>query len=259
MVFDKIIYLNDTTEEDPGREIKKRMAGSEFVFDWDEENAKAQKVLANCKEFIGEDTIVEVDCTGKKENVLIKIQTKIDPFFMQADSEEVKFDWSSLPTADEENPRRGPKSDFGDYCPVTYVNSGFLVKGKSDFESFVFGKSYRFAGEKEQEEFKFNPTAFLSKVTIPLTPPQPKIMVIGMKGAGVTTQISLLAKKFKIDSLELKSAFLSLMKSEKQKRKRARLLARGFKEPAPVEDEEAEPEPDAEIEDDPAEFVETIN
>ena len=78
---------------------------------------------------------------------------------MQADSEEVKFDWSSLPTADEENPRRGPKSDFGDYCPVTYVNSGFLVKGKSDFESFVFGKSYRFAGEKEQEEFKFNPTA----------------------------------------------------------------------------------------------------
>jgi adenylate/nucleoside-diphosphate kinase len=79
-------------------------------------------------------------------------------------------------------------------------------------------------------------------------------MVIGMKGAGVTTQISLLAKKFKIDSLELKSAFLSLMKSEKQKRKRARLLARGFKEPAPVEDEEAEPEPDAEIEDDPAEF-----
>jgi len=68
---------------------------------------------------------------------------------MQADSEEVKFDWSSLPNADEENPRRGPKSVFGDYCPVTYVNSGFLVKGKSDFESFVFGKSYRFAGEKE--------------------------------------------------------------------------------------------------------------
>jgi len=49
------------------------MAGSEFVFDWEEESSKAQKVLANCKEFIGEESIFEVDCTGKKENVLIKI------------------------------------------------------------------------------------------------------------------------------------------------------------------------------------------
>lgn len=49
------------------------------------------------------------------------------------------------------------------------------------------------------------------------------------------------------------------MNLEKLKRKRSRLLARGFKEPAPVEDEGAEPEPDAEIEDDPAEFVEAIN
>jgi hypothetical protein len=48
------------------------------------------------------------------------------------------------------------------------------------------------------------------------------------------------------------------MKSEKDKRKRARLLARGFKEPEPVEDEEAEPPVDAEIEDDPAEFVDAI-
>lgn len=134
----------------------------DFVFEWEEENAKAQKVLANIKEFIGEEGVVEVDCLGSKDDVFIKIQTKIDPFFTQADSEEVKFDWSTLPNPDdEENPRRGPKSDFGDYCPVTYCKSGYLVKGKSDFESFVFGKSYRFAGEKEQEEFKFNPNAYL--------------------------------------------------------------------------------------------------
>lgn len=68
----------------------------------------------------------------------------------------------------------------------------------------------------------------------------------------------MLAKKFKIDSLELKPKFLELMKTEKDKRKRSRLLARGFKEPEPVEDEEAEPIPDAEIEDDPAEFVDNI-
>lgn len=67
------------------------------------------------------------------------------------------------------------------------MKSGFLVKGKSDFESYILGKSYRFAGEKELETFKFNPNAFLNKVRIPLQPPQPKIMIVGMKGSGVTT------------------------------------------------------------------------
>lgn len=188
LVFDRIIYFNDANEEEPGRDIKKRMVGrGDFVYDWEEENAKAQKVLGNIKEFIGEEGVVEVDCSGQPEDVFIKLQTKIDPFFTQADSEDVKFDWATLPVGDEEPPKRGPKSDFGDYCPVTYIKSGFLVKGKADFESYVFGKSYRFAGEKEQEEFKFNPNAFLSKVKIPLSPPEPKIMIVGLKGAGVTT------------------------------------------------------------------------
>lgn len=52
-----------------------------------------------------------------------------------------------------------------------------------------------------------------------------------------------------------------MMKSEKNKRKRSRLLARGFKEPEPVEEADAEEgvtPVDPEIEDDPAEFVDTI-
>ena len=88
---------------------------------------------------------------------------------------------------------------------MTFIKSGFLVKGKPDFEQFIFGKSYRFAGEKEQEEFKFNPDAFLSKVRIPLPPPEPKIMLVGMRGAGVSTQIQNLSKKYKISCLELKN------------------------------------------------------
>ena len=47
------------------------------------------------------------------------------------------------------------------------------------------------------------------------------------------------------------------MKVLKEQRKRARLLARGFRPPAPVEEEGAEPEPDAEIEDDPEDFDKT--
>jgi len=58
----------------------------------------------------------------------------------------------------------------------------------------------------------------------------------------------------------MKSEFLELMKTEKNKRKRARLLARGFKEPEPVDEAEENPEPvvDEEIEQDPPEFVDAI-
>lgn len=67
LVFDRVIYLNDTSEEAPGKEISTRMANvGDFVFEWEEESAKAQKVLANVKEFIGEDNVVEVDCCGTK-------------------------------------------------------------------------------------------------------------------------------------------------------------------------------------------------
>lgn len=169
--------------------------------------------------------------------MFIKLRTKIDPFFVQVDPEDIKFDYSQLPNEDEENPRRGPKSDFGDYCPVTYMDSGFIVTGKADFEAFVFGKSYRFAGEKELEKFKFNPSSYLSKVKIPLPAPEPKIMIVGLKGSGVTTQIDMLAKKYKIAQCELKGKFLELLKEEKLKRRRHRLLQRGFKEPAIVEED----------------------
>jgi hypothetical protein len=42
-----------------------------------------------------------------------------------------------------------PKSDFGDYCPVTFVKDGFMSKGNPEIESTLFGKRYLFAGEAE--------------------------------------------------------------------------------------------------------------
>jgi len=41
--FDRVCYFNDTTEEEPGREIKQRMAAlnSDMAFDWEDENARA--------------------------------------------------------------------------------------------------------------------------------------------------------------------------------------------------------------------------
>ncbi len=146
-------------------------------------------------------------------------------------------------------------------CPVTYVNENWLCKGNSEIEMTIGGKTYWFAGEKEQEEFKFNPEKYLitgahhaQKRSIPLLPPQPKIMIQGIKGSGVTTQIRKLCDKFKLTEFNLKEAYLAKLSEEKEKRKRQRLLDRGFRPPQPVEEEGEEPPPDPEIEEDPEDF-----
>lgn len=79
-------------------------------------------------------------------------------------------------------------------------------------------------------------------------------MILGHRGAGTTTLLKMLCDKFKLNSLSLKQEYLAKLKEEKDKRKRARLLTRGFRPPLPVEEEGMEPPADPEIEDDPEDF-----
>jgi hypothetical protein len=51
---------------------------------------------------------------------LIKIRTKLDPFFTLVDNADDVRTSADL-DMDDENTKRLPKSDFGDYCPVTYI------------------------------------------------------------------------------------------------------------------------------------------
>jgi YHS domain-containing protein len=92
---------------------------------------------------------------------------------------------------DDGNKKNLPRSDFGDYCPVTFVDEGFMVKGDPEKESLVFGKTYLFATEKEQEIFNKDPVKYMialtGKAKLPLQAPLPKIMLIGNRGSGVTT------------------------------------------------------------------------
>ena len=74
-------------------------------------------------------------------------------------------------------------------------------------------------------------------------------MIMGHKGAGVSSQIRLLCEKYKLEEALLKDLFLDKLKEEKDKRKRRRLLDRGFK-PPPGEEGEV----DEEIENDPEDF-----
>jgi hypothetical protein len=77
--FDKIIYLNDTNEENPGDELRKRNEGIE-LYDFDYENEVAQKTLALAKEHLGEENVREISCNGRIEVVQRRIIAEIDPF-----------------------------------------------------------------------------------------------------------------------------------------------------------------------------------
>ena len=73
----------------------------------------------------------------------------------------------------------------GQYCPVSLKN-GWLIKGKEEFESGVQGKRFKFCGEKELNDFKTDPSQYLSKSN-PVIPP--RIMFMGLRGVGLKTQL----------------------------------------------------------------------
>lgn len=210
----------------------------------------------------GEEKVIKIDCNGSVEDVFIKIRTAIDPFFLKPDNQDDVRVTADLEEDDDGNKKNLPRSDFGDYCPVTFVDEGFMVKGDPEKESLVFGKTYLFATEKEQEVFNKDPVKYMialtGKATLPLQAPLPKIMLIGNRGSGVTTQIKMLCDKFKLEEFELQKEFLEKIKVEKEKRQRLRLLQRGYKA-MPIDEETGLPEADPEIIDDPAEFTDEID
>ena len=79
-------------------------------------------------------------------------------------------------------------------------------------------------------------------------------MLTGTKCSGVSTQISMLCDKFKLEPLELMESFTAKQKEQLKARQRKRLLERGFKGMPEAEDPEAPPEVDEEIMNDPDDF-----
>lgn len=99
--FDRIIYLNDTSEQEPGIELARRVKSkqkSDLQYDWEKENEFAQKNLASVKEFYTEEIVKEISCLGQATEVFVKIRTEIDPFFVLPDNSE-----NCLTTADDVN------------------------------------------------------------------------------------------------------------------------------------------------------------
>ena len=263
--FDRILFLSeDENEEEPGKEVTKRMTEiDETAYDFAAEQEIANAQAAVVKAYLEsedyknyrlkimrggrdlaegeeeEEKTVDVkevmelkDCTGTIDEVHFKIRSRLDPFFCRPD--DTTDDIRTSADYEEEEIHRMPKCDFGDYCPVTYVDDGFLVKGGTDEEGgdpnelYVNGKRYFFAGTKEMEKFKKQTSKYMivqaQGASLPIQPPAPKFMITGTKCAGVTTQINMLCEKFKLDPLELEDAFNKKQADELKARQRQRLL-----------------------------------
>lgn len=243
--FDKVIFLQDTNDENPGAIIAERMKDNE-LYNLASELESSERLLNIYKEQY-EEIVNEISCNGTIDKVMARVYTAIDPFFPQVDStDNVR---GSDEVGDEDKPL--PRGEYGYFCPVTLANDSWLYPGSEEFEAQVNERVYRLAGETELEEFKADPMKFVKEGI--QRPPEPHIMIIGPKGSGASTQIELICEKYKVSQFSLKQEFLNKLKEEKEKRKRQRLLARGFKAPEPADDDGIVP-PDPEIEDDPDDF-----
>ena len=125
------------------------------------------KSLNVIKDGQGDDSnlVKEINCVNESE-IFIRTLTEIDPFYTLPDTPEENRNTADDVNIDDEIPENTkwlPKSDFGDYCAVSFVKHGFLIKGSKEFECTVQGKTFWFCGENELNEFKFNPGRFLTK------------------------------------------------------------------------------------------------
>ena len=112
----------------------------------------------------------------------------------------------------------------------------------------VRGRVYRFYSEKEQSYFKEHVDQFRQGVVVP----PPRIMVISVRGGGLTTQLRNLNEMYKIPVLSLRENLLRNLDVHKRNRQQERYFLKGFK---PVElDEEGNPVADPEVQDDPGDF-----
>ena len=99
------------------------------------------------------------------------------------------------------------KGEYGDFCPVTFINESWLFPGTEEFEVQVKQRTYRLAGEDEKTEFETSYKVIQQICEQPQRPPQPHIMFVGPKGSGVHTQMMMIADKFKLDTFEVLDVF----------------------------------------------------
>eukprot|EP00828_Plagiopyla_frontata_P023696 TRINITY_DN3029_c0_g1_i10.p1 TRINITY_DN3029_c0_g1~~TRINITY_DN3029_c0_g1_i10.p1 ORF type:complete len:1472 (-),score=263.93 TRINITY_DN3029_c0_g1_i10:1139-5554(-) len=245
--LDKIMYLIDTSEDqtEPGTYLSsQRREYLEGEVSIENELQTMENIGKVLKEQYTEEVVKDICIIGTIDEVYQRILLQIDPFICRVDEESTVRAQAEMPEGEEI-----PWGQYGPFCPVTMKDSGWTFYGKEEFEIQIEGKRYRCFGQAELTKLKSNPSKYAKQ---PATVPPPRVMLTGVRGAGVHTQLALLNEKYRISVMRLKEELLELLENEKEKRKRERKLNKGFK---PKElDEEGKEIEDQEILEENAEF-----
>lgn len=274
IVFDKIIYLVDESEEP----LKALMQRNKPDFDkMDEEKQqneinKMQDNIAKIEESITilreaytvneEDCIVKINIGENIETMKNKLKLSLNPFSLQPDDEEKCYNKDDFTNITEKI--NMPYGEYGKFCPVTYIQDNWLYIGPGEDELTVNHRRYIFAGKNEIDEFRKAPEKYLNLVK-PVKIPPPKIMIISPLGGGATTIIKKLACDYKFTEVELKKEFLKIFErnfnerkekriqtkreliiKEREEAKKAKQEENEGKDKNEINNEDEEPEPDIE-------------
>ena len=225
--FDKIIYLVDPTD---GEILAKR--GAEDLVDIAKDISLAEQAANVCKDAFGEENLIEIKIDGTEEEVHDRILKALDPFYLNLD------DADNIVTKEEagEDAVVTTASEYSNFDPVVLKEQNWLMPGSEELEVQVLGKRYLFVSEAEMEKFKNAPQSYRQEK--PVQVPEPHLLVTGPRGAGVATVIQELCAKYQVNDFNLKKVLLEYLEEEKMKRRKARLLKRGFVPKEIAEDDE---------------------
>lgn len=216
--FDKILYFVDPND---GETLIQR--GAEEFVDISKELALMDQAVAVVKEAFGDENVIEIQIAGTEDQVHEKICKSLDPFYIQLEDPDnviSKEEAGELAIA-------ATFGEYGPYDPVVLTEQNWLMKGADEFEVQSLGKRYTFVSEVEMEKFK-NSSKNQYITVAPTQVPQPHITVTGPRGSGVQTVLSQLSEKYQLPSFNLKKIYLEYLEEEKFKRRKNRLLKRGF-------------------------------
>lgn len=224
----KVIFLTVSEET-----LTKRGAETASWLSLSQDNAA--KVLSLAKDTFGEDRVVEIPADTGILEVHRRIVLALDPFTERVESSDM--------VAEEQTSRSGL---CGLYDPVTLATEGWMQPGNKDFKTNFHGKEYIFTGEKELNQFELNPHLYYLPNPSTFSP---HLLLLGVRGSGVTTQATILSNTYQLPLLNLRSTLTTALDTSAKARRHHRYLVRGFKPDENYEEtglyqvaEEADPE-----------------
>lgn len=113
------------------------------------------------------------------------------------------------------------KISFGDtshYCPVSLYSNYTLVPGNPDIQCKYRERFYRFSSEEAKKEFMDNPLKFLPSSRRKLKIPPVRVLVLGPRGSGKSTQARYLAEKLNLFHIKFRDYLQELIIGKTKKR-----------------------------------------